>query len=177
MTETSGFVFDPVRLFRSMEKHGHSQALGLTYVGHGVDWAEIAMAWKPELVGDVAKQTMATGAISGLLDMAGGISVWTRLDTFRPMATLDLRIDYLRAAKPHADMRARVTCYRLAREIAFVRGVAHDGDIDDPVASMAASFMFTGPPMWARNVADIHKDPALRTPWSDAAGKTAEKNA
>lgn len=130
-----------------MERHGHSQALGLRYVAHGADWAEISMPWQAALVGDEAAQTMATGAIAGLLDMTAGVSVWTRLDTFRPQATLDIRIDYVRAAHPRADMAARVECYRVTRDIAFVRGVAHDGDSNDPVANMAACFMFTGEPM------------------------------
>jgi acyl-coenzyme A thioesterase PaaI-like protein len=78
------------------------------------------------------------------------MAVWTKLNHFRPMATLDLRIDYLRAAKPRADMVGHVECYRVAREVAFVRGIAHDGDAADPVANMAATFMFIGPPMAPR---------------------------
>ena len=148
MNDAPQFIFDPARLFRTMEKTGHSKALGLRYIAHGDDWAEISMPWRPDLVGDVEKQTMATGAISGLVDMASGVSVWTRLDTFRPQATLDLRIDYMRAATPSADMIARAECFRVAREIAFVRGVAHDGDIDDPVAAFSGCFMFTGPAMY-----------------------------
>lgn len=141
------FRFDPARMFRTMEKYGHSHALGLKYVGHGDDWAEIRMPWKLELVGDAAAQTLSTGAIIGLMDMCAGVSVWTRLSLFRPQATLDLRIDYMRAAAPRADLIAHCDCYRVARDIAFVRGIAHDGDMADPVATMAASFMFTGPPM------------------------------
>lgn len=148
MSESQTFVFDPARLFRAMEKIGHSHALGLQYVQHGDDWAEIIMPWRPDLVGDVDRQTMATGAISGLIDMACGVSVWTRLDTFRPQATLDLRIDYMRAAAPQTAMVARAECYRITREISFVRGFAHDGDITDPVAAFSASFMFTGPAVW-----------------------------
>jgi len=34
-------------------------------------------------------------------------------------------------------------CYRVTRRIAFVRGYAHDGDADDPVAHVAGTFMFT----------------------------------
>ncbi len=136
-----------------MERYGHSQALGLKYVAHGPDWAEIAMPWQASLVGDTRAQTMATGAITGLLDMTGGVAVWTRLAAFRPQATLDLRIDYLRAAKPGVDMAARVECYRVTRDIAFVRGIAHDGSPDDPVANMAACFMFTGDIMPPRGAA------------------------
>jgi uncharacterized protein (TIGR00369 family) len=139
--------FDPQRMFRAMERHGHSQALGLLYRAHGADWAEIAMPWRPELVGNVEAQTVSTGAMIGLMDMAGGVAVWTCLDQFRPQVTLDLRIDYVRAAAPGETIIAHVECYRTTRDLAFVRGVAHDGDIADPVAGMTALFMFTGPPM------------------------------
>lgn len=139
--------FDPARMFRAMQGYGHAGLLGLTYVAHGGDWAEIAMPFNDALVGDVAASTMATGAISGLMDMCCGLAVWTRLGHFRPQATLDLRIDYLRAAHPRADMAARVTCYRVTRDIAFVHGMAHDGDANDAVAHVAATFMFTGTPM------------------------------
>lgn len=133
-----------------MEQYGHSSALGLKYRGHGDDWAELIMPWRADLVGDISMQTMATGAITGLLDMAAGMSVWTRLGAFRPQATLDIRIDYLRPAKAKADMFGRVECYRTTRQIAFVRGIAHDGDPDDAVAHMAACFMFTGDVMAPR---------------------------
>ena len=140
-------AFDPARLFAAMERFGHSNALGLRYSAHGDDWAELRMPWRAALVGDAAAETMATGAIITLMDMASGLAVWTTLGHFRPQATLDLRIDYIRAALPRADMVARVQCYRVAREIAFVRGIAHDGDPDDPVAHLAATFMFTGAAM------------------------------
>lgn len=147
--------FDPVRMFRSMERHGHTAALGLKYRNHGDDWAELAMPWREDLVGDAEAQTMATGAIIALMDMTSGVAVWTRLKIFRLQATLDLRIDYLRAARPRADMIGRVECYRVTRDVAFVRGIAHDGDAEDPVAHIAASFMFIGPPWAVRGTPDI----------------------
>jgi uncharacterized protein (TIGR00369 family) len=146
--------FDPQRMFRAMERHGHSQALGLLYRGHGPDWAELAMPWRAELVGNADTQTVSTGAMIGLMDMAGGVAVWTTLDAFRPQVTLDLRIDYVRAATPGETVIARVECYRTTRDIAFVRGIAHDGNAADPVAGMTALFMFTGPAMaFDRNAA------------------------
>lgn len=142
-SEASGF--DPARMFRTMEKFGHIAALGMRYGRHGADWAEIRLPWQDALVGDVAAGTVASGAIIALMDMTAGLSVWTRIKAFRPMVTLDLRIDYLRAAVPGADITGHVQCTRVARDIAFVRGAAHDGDGHDPVAHVAGSFMFTGP--------------------------------
>ena len=57
------------------------------------------------------------------------------------IATLDLRVDYVRPAREQASVFGRAQCYRLTRSAAFVRGLAHDGDADDPVAHIQAVFM------------------------------------
>ena len=72
------------------------------------------------------------------------MSIWIAKGAFVPQATLNLRIDYLRAAMPGRTVTGRGECYRLTRSIAFVRGQAHDGDPADPVAHVAGTFMFTG---------------------------------
>jgi acyl-coenzyme A thioesterase PaaI-like protein len=61
---------------------------------------------------------------------------------FEPHATLDLRTDYVRSPKPQATVTARGECYRMTRQIAFVRGLAHDGDPADPIAHVTGTFMF-----------------------------------
>lgn len=153
MSDASDFVFDPARMFRAMERYGHSAAMGFKFSASGDDWAELVMPWRADLVGDADTGIVANGAVIALMDMTAGMAVWVRLGHFRPQATLDLRIDYLRAATPHAALTGRVHCYRVARDIAFVRGIAHDGDAADPVANMAATFMFTGEAMLPRHLA------------------------
>ena len=150
MSDASTIAFDPARMFRAMERYGHSAAMGFKFGASGEDWAELAMPWRADLVGDEATGTFANGAVIALMDMTGGMAVWVKLNHFRPQATLDLRIDYLRAAKPHAALIGHAQCYRVARDVAFVRGYAHDGDPADPVANMAATFMFTGVAMAPR---------------------------
>jgi uncharacterized protein (TIGR00369 family) len=86
---------------------------------------------------------LASGPIITLMDMATSVATWCRRGAIRPQATLDLRVDYLRPARPGATVFGRAECYRLTRRIAFVRGVAHDGDESDPVAHVAGTFMLT----------------------------------
>ncbi len=122
---------------------GHSAAIGLRHVDHGEDWAEIAIDYDPQLIMDETTGVMASGAIISLIDVACGAAIIARSRGFRPMATLDLRIDYMRAAQPGRTITARGTCYRLARSVAFVRCEAHDGDPSDLVAHASGSFIFT----------------------------------
>jgi uncharacterized protein (TIGR00369 family) len=122
---------------------GHAGDIGLRYVAHGDDWAELAFDYKPELTID-ERGLLASGPIISLIDSACGVSIFAKLKTFRPSATLDLRVDYVRAAPPGKGITARATCYRISRNVAFVRCAAHDGDPDDPVAHALATFFFTG---------------------------------
>lgn len=132
-------AFDPERFFRA--GLGHSGALGVQYHAHGENWAELALPYSEKLIGNVATGVIASGPIVSLMDMATSLGVWMRADAFVAHATLDLRVDYLRPATPGKTVIGRGECYRLTRSIAFVRGQAHDGDPDDPLAHVAGTFM------------------------------------
>ena len=133
--------FDPARFFEIARKVGHGRALGVEFRGAGDDWAELALPWKPELVGIREGGILATGAIVSLIDTASGTAVWVTLGHFRPVVTLDLRLDYLRPAMEGETIVARCQCYKLTKSIGFVRGVAHGGDPERPIAHSAATFM------------------------------------
>ena len=77
------------------------------------------------------------------MDSAGGFSVMTAAERMQPVATLDLRLDYLRAATPGATVIGRSEVQKLTRSVVFVRGLAHDGDPARPIAHMTGTFMFT----------------------------------
>ena len=124
--------------------HGHGGRLGIQYVAHGADWAEIALPYDPQLIGDPESGVIASGPILALMDMATSIGVWLKLGAFHAHATLDLRVDYLRPARPRKTVIGRGECYRITRSIAFVRGLAHDGDPADPLAHVAGTFMSIG---------------------------------
>ncbi len=137
--------FDIERFF-SVRLGGHTGELNLGHHAHGADWVELAMPYDERLVGDPATGVLASGPIITMMDVATSAAIWRRLDRFVPQATMDLRIDYLRPATPKRTVYGRGECYRVTRSIAFVRGQAHDGDADDPIAHVAGTFMFLGVP-------------------------------
>lgn len=137
--------FDPQRFIRH-GVGGHGGLLKLSYNAHGPDWVELKLPYQAALIGDPDRGVLASGPILTMMDMATSLAVWTRLGRFRPHATLDLRIDYLRPATPGKAVVGHGECYRITRSISFVRGQAHDGDPTDPLAHVAGTFMFTDAP-------------------------------
>jgi uncharacterized protein (TIGR00369 family) len=119
---------------------GHIVALGLHYVGHGEDWVEMALDYDRRLIADLSSGILASGPIVSAFDTCFGAVVMLRQGLL-PEATLDLRIDYLRPARAGHKVTVRCECYRLTRRIAFVRGSAHDGDPEQPIAMAAGTFM------------------------------------
>ncbi len=135
---------DPAAALKALQSRnfgGHSARLGIRYHDRGPDWVELALPFSPDLIGDEDSGVLASGPIIALMDVATSIAVWQRIAAFAPHATLDLRIDYLRPARPGQTVIGRAECLRVARSIAFTRGIAHDGDRADPVAHVAATFM------------------------------------
>ncbi|CAN5268550.1 hypothetical protein BH10PSE15_BH10PSE15_11260 [soil metagenome] len=135
-------AFDPAAFIAMIQSH-HGGHLGFEYRAHGPDWAELALPYRADLIGDPEYGVLASGPILALMDNATALAVRLRLGFDRPLATLDLRIDYARPATPGKTVIGRGQCYRITRAISFVRGIAHDGDPDDPVANVAGTFMFT----------------------------------
>ena len=129
--------------FMALMQAGHAGLLGVEYRAHGPDWTELALPYQAALIGDPERGVLASGPILALMDTACSIAVFLKHGLERPHATLDLRIDYVRPATPGKTVTGRGECYRITRAIAFVRGVAHDGDPADPVANVAGTFMFT----------------------------------
>ena len=138
-----GGPFDPERFFELVRNVGHGRALALEYRRSDENWIELALPWREELVGITDRGFLATGAIVSLLDTCGGASVWMALGHFQPIVTIDLRLDYLRPAQKGETVVARCECFKLTRQIAFVRGIAHGGDEARPIAQATGTFMLS----------------------------------
>jgi uncharacterized protein (TIGR00369 family) len=119
----------------------HNVALGLEILDLGPDWACFRLPYAAHLVGNPETGVLHGGAITAMLDACSGAAVFAAMPTPQPIATLDLRIDYLRPGAPGQDVLARATCYRVTRNVAFTRAVAYHDDPDDPIAAAAGTFM------------------------------------
>jgi uncharacterized protein (TIGR00369 family) len=122
----------------------HTHALGFVYDGVVGDRVRLKVPWREDLVGDPVTEVLAGGLVTALLDHAGGMAVWVALDRFEPIATLDLRVDYMRAARARTGLIAEARCFRLTRSIAFVRAWAFEDDPEDPVAAAQSAYILTG---------------------------------
>jgi uncharacterized protein (TIGR00369 family) len=121
----------------------HNRALGIRFVSVTEDRVvTLGLPYDPKLVGNPATGVIHGGAITAALDAACGLAVLAKLDEPISVATLDLRIDYLRPATPHTEVLARAECFRLTKHVAFVRCAAfHEGAEADGVAAANGTFM------------------------------------
>jgi acyl-coenzyme A thioesterase PaaI-like protein len=136
--------FDPALIMRLISQWGHGGHLGMTYSSHAAGWVELQLDWRDDLVGDPETGVLASSAIISLMDNATSLSIWNRLGEFRPQVTMDLRLDYLRPSPKGATVFGRGFCYHLTHSMAFVRGIAHNGNIDEPLAHATGTFIRIG---------------------------------
>ena len=119
----------------------HARALGFEFIAAEKGMATLKLPNRDDLVGDPDSGVIAGGAVTALLDHVCGHAVMMALDSMTSIATLDLRIDYMRAAEPGLGVYAEARCYKVTRSIAFVRASAWDRDREDPLATAQAAFM------------------------------------
>ena len=119
--------------------YGAISGLQLDRAAPGEAWS--SLPYRPVFVGDTATGVLHGGVVTAMLDETCGMAAQLALDGTRAIATLDLRIDYLKPATPGLDIRAHAVCFRTTRSIAFVRATAYQDSEDDPVATATACFM------------------------------------
>ncbi|MGF6861318.1 uncharacterized protein (TIGR00369 family) [Rhodobacteraceae bacterium MBR-64] len=104
----------------------------------------VRMPFNPDFCVDSDQTLLHGGILTALLDSVFGLANFIAIEGVSTMATLDLRVDYLRPAHSRADIFVRAHCYRQTRHIAFNSGnIWFDGHEDEEIARGAATFALT----------------------------------
>lgn len=127
----------PAKQFISALPHAAALGMQVDEIGDGV--AVLSMGYDTRFVGDPRTGVIHGGAVSALMDTTCGAAVMCHPDNPSATATIDLRIEYLRAATPGQRITAHATCYHITRSVAFVRAEARD-EGDSPVATSTGTF-------------------------------------
>jgi uncharacterized protein (TIGR00369 family) len=137
--ETGDDVFTRIRAMMQWTPQG--RALGMDLISLADGKVRGRIPYSPQIVGDPDTGVIAGGVITTFLDQLCGMAVVLAMKPPGPVATIDLRIDYMRAAEPGRDILAEAHCYKIGRNVAFVRAVAFEDAPDSAVAHATATFM------------------------------------
>lgn len=134
---------------RFVNQLAQCRRLNLKVLGANAQQVLIELPYDEQLVGDPNTGVLHGGVITTLMDTASGSAVVSAIkgnESFLELCpTLDLRVDYMKPAKPGKSVFGLVECYKLAGAIAFTRGVAFQESIEHPIAHCVGSFMRIGP--------------------------------
>lgn len=119
----------------------HSKECGMVIDAVDEAGARARMPVGPQFLGDTERGLLHTGVITTLVDTISGLAAVAGAGRFESIATLDLRMDFLRPARLGADLHAHAVCYRLTPSIAFVRASAWQDNEVEPVAVSQSTFM------------------------------------
>jgi uncharacterized protein (TIGR00369 family) len=89
--------------------------LGVSLQSLSVDAVEILLPWREEFVSDPEVRYTHGGILAALIDLAGDYAVAARIG--RGVPTVDMRVDYHRAAMPGA-LVARASVIKLGGTLA-----------------------------------------------------------
>jgi uncharacterized protein (TIGR00369 family) len=119
----------------------HNLSLGMRVVDAPPPDALVRMPMRPDFVGDPVNRIFHGGPVTVLLDATFVAATYLALDRAIPIATVDLRIDYLKPVSEGEALYALCRCERLTRHIAFLRGHVYVDQPDRIVAMGTSSYM------------------------------------
>ena len=137
---------DETELFAQVEVFvgalAQCRVLGIKVVSARENELILELPYQDGIVGNLERGVIHGGAITTLMDTTAGSGVLCALPEFELCPTLDLRVDYMRSAKPGQSVFARASCFRVTPNILFMRCEAYQ--VDRTVAHCVATFMRMG---------------------------------
>ncbi len=141
---------------------------GMVIASVAAGQAAMRMPDRPDWLGDPGRGLLHAGPLIVLADSCCGLAVATTLTERMPIATLDLRMDYLRPAAPGQGLHCEAQCFRKTRNVAFVRGELWQAERAQSIATVQAAFMLATPARRQAGVPDADAAPAWQPPAGDA---------
>lgn len=103
--------------------------LGMRVVELDPERVQVAIPFRPELVGDPFRPALHGGVLSTLADTAGGLAVFARIGSAQArVSTVDLRIDYYAPAGMQ-DILALATVVRMGNRVGVARIDIRQGEV------------------------------------------------
>ena len=135
---------DLERVIAAFQSIPHCREIGLEVIDLKPFVGYMRLPYSPRLVGNPSNGVVHGGVITTLLDTLCGLVAMASVPSGTPIATLDLRIDYLRPGTPDKAILAKAECYRRTDSVAFLRGLAYHEHVGEPLAHCNGTFMMGG---------------------------------
>jgi len=159
MTQYEKFSSDHLDALQAGLKYvPHAVAIGLKVLDIKPSGCRMSIPYDKNFIGNVENGVIHGGIITTLLDTTCGLAVQLTLEETTSIATLDLRIDYMKPATPGLGLIAHATCFKATRNIAFVRGTAYHLDEADPIATSVGTFMIGSNRIPPEKFSELMKD-------------------
>jgi len=127
----------PIEVYKNVveELIPFNQTLGFKLVEVKQDFASILIPFRPDMIGNPVKRSIHGGVIAAAMDTVGGVAGMTSFTSFEDtLATIDLRIDYLRYGQ-EKDIICEAYIIKSGSKVIFTRMTAHHKDEPDiPIA-------------------------------------------
>ncbi|HEY7741523.1 MAG TPA: PaaI family thioesterase [Burkholderiales bacterium] len=99
--------------------------LNFTVLNAGADGVEIRAAWREEWVVNPERRYTHGGILAAIIDVAADYAIAAQLG--RPVPTIDIRVDYHRAAMP-GDLTAKARVVRMGSQYSTAEANLYDKD-------------------------------------------------
>lgn len=129
------------RIIQLFETIPHFKQLDMRIIALHHSHGQMQVSCTDSLVGNPKTGVIHGGVVTTLLDTLSGLVVMASVPENTSLATLDLRIDYLRPALSQKDLFGSAECYGVTESIAFVRGLAYQDSFRKPIANCTGTFM------------------------------------
>lgn len=122
-----------------LHEHSLFQTLKLKPVLIGRNQATFSVYLPDDFIGPDGK--IHGGLLTIIMDSIFGLAAFTALDELKPIATINLRTNYLDDVAPGGRVTCAAECIRLRDEVAHVEGKLTDEENGRLIATSSGAFM------------------------------------